>query len=249
MPLDGVLWLVGPGSRGAANAGLLSSGNNDHAMPPREGPGAREDAVAETGLRERLGWARGRKATVVEREGHDAGGGRRVLVLRDRDQAAPGRANYLRYLAQGRKGHAEGGLSSAEPSFGVCVPRASLADATAEQVWDHHERRWAIETHYDWPEGGMGLRGLCQRDHCRAQGLAFVCLVASLVRRELADLVGGRLPGRTVDEALLDARLAEAHLRAGRWGCRDREGSVSRLFDTLGVPLEARFPIPAPAHT
>ena len=76
-----------------------------------------------------------------------------------------------------------------------------------------------------------------------------MCLVASLVRRELADLVGGRLPGRTVDEALLDARLVKAHLRAGRWGCRDREGSVRRLFDTLGVPLEARFPIPAPAHT
>ncbi len=57
------------------------------------------------------------------------------------------------------------------------------------------------------------------------------------------------LPGRTVDETLLDARLAEAHLRAGRWGCCDREGSVRKLFDTLGVPLEARFPIPAPAHT
>ena len=109
---------------------------------------------------------------------------------RDRDQAAVERANYLRYLAQGRKGYTEDGFASAEPFFGVCVPRASLADATAEQVWDHHERRWAIETYYDWPENGMGLRGLCQRDYCRAQGLAFVCLVASLVRRELADLVG-----------------------------------------------------------
>ena len=194
MPPGGVPWLVDSGFHSAANAGLPPGGNNDHAMPPREGPGAREDAVAETGLRERLGWARRRKATVVEREGRDAGGGRRVLVLRDRDQAAPGRANYLRYLAQGRKGHAEGGLSPAGPLLGVCVPQTSLADATAEQVWDHHERRWATGAHCDWPEGGMGLRGLCQRDHCRAQGLAFVCLVASLVRRELADLVGGRLP-------------------------------------------------------
>lgn len=76
--------------------------------------------------------------------------------------------------------------------------------------------RWAIETHCDWLKNGMGLQGLCQRDHCRAQGLAFVCLVASLVRRELADLIGERLPGHTVDEALLDARLVKAHLRAGR---------------------------------
>lgn len=30
---------------------------------------------------------------------------------------------------------------------------------------------------------------------------------------------------------------------------RDREGSVRKLLDTLGVPHEARFPIPAPAHT
>ena len=249
VPPGGVPWPAGSGSRGAANVELLSSGNNDYIMPPREGLRAREDAVAEMDLRERLGWARGRKATVVEREGRDAGGGRRVLVLRDCDQAAPGRANYLRYLAQGRKGYAEDGFASAEPFFGVCVPRASLADATAEQVWDHYKRRWAIETYYDWPENGMGLRGLCQRDYCRAQGLAFVCLVASLVRRELADLVGGRLPGRTVDEALLDARLVKAHLRAGRWGCCNCKGSVRRLFDTLGVPLEARFPIPAPAHT
>jgi len=57
-----------------------------------------------------------------------------------------------------------------------------------------------------------------------------------------------RLRGR-LGEALLDARLVKAHLRAGRWGCRDREGSVRRLFDALGVPLEAGFPIPAPAHT
>ena len=106
-----MLWLVDSGSRGAADAGLPPGGSNGHVMPPREGPGAREDAVAETGLRERLGWARGRKATVVEWEEHDAGGGRRVLVLRDCNQAAVERANYLRYLAQGRKGHAEGGLS------------------------------------------------------------------------------------------------------------------------------------------
>ena len=126
-------------------------------------------------------------------------------MLRDCDQAAVERANYLRYLAQGRKGYTEDGFASAEPFFGVCVPRTSLGEATAEQVWDHHERRWAIETHCDWLKNGMGLRGLCQRDYCRAQGLAFVCLVASLVRRELADLVGGRLPGHTVDEAQLDA--------------------------------------------
>ena len=50
----------------------------------------------------------------------------RSFVPRDRDQAAVERANYLRYLARGRKGHAEGGLSSAELPFGVCVPRASL---------------------------------------------------------------------------------------------------------------------------
>ena len=249
VPLDGVLWLVDSGFHSAANVELLSSGNNDYIMPLHKGLRACKDAVAEMDLRERFSWARGRKATVVEWKEHDAGGGRRVLVLRDRDQAAVERANYLRYLAQGRKGHAEDGFASAEPFFGVCVLQTSLADATAEQVWDHHERRWATGAHCDWPEGGMGLRGLCQRDYCRAQGLAFVCLVASLVRRELADLVGGRLPGRTVDEALLDARLVKAHLRAGRWGCCNCKGSVRRLFDTLGVPLEARFPIPAPAHT
>ena len=55
-----------------------------------------------------------------------------------------------------------------------------------------------------------------------------------------------RLRGR-LGEALLDARLVKAHLRVG--GCRDREESVRKLFDALGVPLEARFPIPAPAHT
>ena len=40
------------------------------------------------------------------------------------------------------------------------------------------------------------------------------------------------------------ATLVRAHLRAGRWGCRSREGSVRKPFDDiLGVPLEARFPI------
>ncbi len=35
------------------------------------------------------------------------------------------------------------------------------------------------------------------------------------LEESLLDLVGGRLPGRTVDEALLDARLVKAHLRVG----------------------------------
>ena len=207
------------------------------------------------GRRGRDGPARAaRLGARAQGDGGRAGGARRgrraVRPRAARPRPGGAREGKLPALPRtGPQGPRRGGLSSAEPLLGACVPRASLADATAEQVWDHHERRWAIGAHCDWPEGGMGLRGLCQRDHCRAQGLAFVCLVASLVRRELADLVGGRLPGRTVDEALLVARLAEAHLRAGRWGCRDREGSVRRLFDALGVPLEARFPIPAPAHT
>ena len=51
--------------------------------------------------------------------------GRRVLVLRDRDQAAPGRANYLRYLARGRKGHAEGASPPPSPSSAcACRGRA-----------------------------------------------------------------------------------------------------------------------------
>ena len=111
--------------------------------PPRRG---RRRAAAGREQRPRHAAARGARGTRGRRgrdgparaarlgaraqgDGGRAGGarrGRRVLVPRDRDQAAPGRANYLRYLAQGRKGHAEGGLSSAGPSFGVCVPRASL---------------------------------------------------------------------------------------------------------------------------
>ena len=57
-----------------------------------------------------------------------------------------------------------------------------------------------------------------------------------------------RLRGR-LGEALLNARLVKAHLRVGGVRGRDREESVRKLFDALGVPLEARFPIPAPAHT
>jgi transposase len=249
VPLDGVLWLVDSGFHSAANVELLSSGGNDYIMPLHKGLRACKDAVAEMELRDRFAWARGRKATVVEWKEHDAGRGQRVLVLRDCNQAAIERSNYLRYLAQGRKGYTEGGFAAAEPFFGVIVLQTSLADATAEQVWDHYKRRWTIETYYDWLKNGMGLQGLYQRDYCRAQGLAFVCLVASLVRKALSDLVKSELPGRTVDEVLLDARLVKAHLRHGSWGCCNCKGSVRELFSKLGVPLEVKFPLPAPAHT
>lgn len=249
VPLDGVLWLVDSGFHSAANVELLSRGNNDYIMPLHKGLRACKAAVAEMDLRERFAWARGRKATVIEWKEHDAGGGQRVLVLRDCNQAALERSNYLRYLAQGRKGYTEDGLAAAEPFFGVCVLQTSLADATAEQVWDHYKRRWTIETFYDWLKNGMGMRGLYQRDYYRAQGLAFVCLVASLVRKGLSDLVRDRLPGRTVDEVLLDARLVKAHLRHGSWGCCNCKGSVRDLFARLGVPLEVSFPLPAPSHT
>ena len=56
------------------------------------GPGHARTPWSRQCLRERLGWARRRKATVVEWKEHDAGGGRCVLVLRDRDQAAIERA-------------------------------------------------------------------------------------------------------------------------------------------------------------
>lgn len=249
VPPDGALWLVDSGFYSAANVRLLSSGSNDYIMPLHRGLRACKDAVADMDLRRRFAWARGRKATVVEWKEHDAGGGQRVLVLRDCNQAALERSNYLRYLAQGRKGYTEEGFAAAEPFFGVAVLQTSLADATAEQVWDHYKRRWSIETYYDWLKNGMGARGLCQRDYYRGQGLAFVCLVASLVRKRLADLVRRELPGRTVDEALLDARLVKAHLRQGSWGCCNCKGSVRELFARLGVPLEVRHPLAVPPHT
>ncbi|MDO4537479.1 MAG: hypothetical protein Q4B54_04900 [Coriobacteriales bacterium] len=248
MALDGALWLPASGLHSAENVRLMSIGGNDYIMPLREGVGAREDAVADMEMQGRFVWASEREATVVEWKEHDAGDGQRVFVLRDCNQAAMERSNYLRYLAMGEKGYAEEALSKAEPLFGAVVLQTSLADATAEQVWDHYKRRWAAGTYYDWLKCGMGVQGLCQRDYYRTQGLSFVFLVASLVRKSLCDLVGEALPGRTVEEVLLDARLVKAHLRDGIWGCCNCKGSVRELFAKLGVPLEVKFPVPAPAH-
>ena len=108
-----------------------AGGDDDHAMPPREGPGACEDAVAETGLRERLSYG-----TRAQGDGGgQAGGHGRDHAAR----AAPGAGA----LAGGdptmwARGHHAGTVGPGEPIAGRHVRRQSDGGRTG---WRECPRR------------------------------------------------------------------------------------------------------------
>lgn len=235
--LSGKLFVVDAGFYSAANVEALASNGCSYIVPLHKGLRTCKEAVADPEVDGRFVYRRGRKASAVEFRERRAASGARAILFRDLNKQALEQAGYLAKLEQGAKGYTQEGLDSARGVMGVIVLQTGRDDMSAQEVYEAYERRWSVETFFDWLKNGAGFTSPGEQDYYKAQGLAFVALVTGLVHAELKEACAA-VRGKSVDDCLLEARMVKANMVGGKWVCRNLKSRTRELFETLGTPLD-----------
>lgn len=144
-------------------------------------------------------------------------------------------------MQRGDKGYTSAKLEELFPLMGVYVLETSLPqeDCDAESVFALYKRRWSIETYFDYFKNGQDGHALCQQDHYRQQGLAFVMLVAGLIECEVKTSIQASGLGMSVSDVFLEARAAKADRYKGGWAINNCLEKRAEHFKKLGVAMEA----------
>lgn len=229
------LFVLDSGFYSAANLAALSRDGCSYVIPLHKGLVACKEAVADPEVDGRFVYRRAKRASVVEYRVH-ARQGRRVILYRDLNKQALEQEGYLTKLGKGARGYTAEGFEGARDVMGVIVLQTSAGFLSPQEVYEAYKRRWRIETFYDWLKNTEGFTSLGVQDYCRAQGLAFLMLVASLVRNGMRSACEPA-KGKSVGDCLLDARMVKANLVGGRWTCTNLLKRQAELFEAIGVPM------------
>ena len=100
-----------------------------------------------------------------------------------------------------------------------------------------HQKRWKLETFYNYFKNKANYASLHAEDYYKTQGLAFIMLVAALIHQEV-EKATKEIDGKSLDDCLLDARMVKAHKRHGIWKlCNCLKKQVT-LFMQLNTELK-----------
>ena len=178
-------------------------------------------------------YQKGRKASVVEYK-DEIIGGYRVLTYRDLNESTAEQENYLRHIGQGDKAYTKEGFERAKYFMGVIVLQTSLEDQTPQEVYELYKKRWQIETFYNYFKNKAGYNSLHEQDYYKTQGLAFVMLVSALIHQEF-EAAAASIPGKSIQDCLLEARMVKAHKRHGKWSVCNLLKRQAELFSQLNT--------------
>ena len=241
VPFSGVTFLVDRGLDGDENAAMFCENGNHYVFPLDSSDARCKAAVADLDLPDTFLWQRGSKSTLVQYAERTVGG-RRVVVYRDLLEQLETQANYRRHMDRGDKAYTEAKLEELSPLMGACVLQTSLpaAERDAESVFALYKDRWTVETYFDYFKNGQDGHTLCQQDHCRQQGLAFVMLVSGLIECEVRAAIARSGLGMSVTDVLMDARAAKADRLGDAWVVNNCLKKRDARFRRLGVAMEAK---------
>ena len=237
--LSNKMFVADAGFYSKGNIEAFTSGGCSYIIPLHRRLLACKEAVADPGVDGRFVCRRSRKASAVEYR-DAARRGARVVLFRDLNKQAVEQAGYLAKLEQGAKGYTAEGFEEVKDVMGVIVLETSREDMSAQEAYEAYKRRWSVETFFDWLKNGAGFTSPGAQDYCKAQGLAFVALVTSLVYRELAEACRA-VKGKSVDDCLLEARMVKANKVGGKWVCCNLKAKQEELFSALNTPLTVDF--------
>ena len=202
-----------------------------------------KDAIADLSYTESFTYDEPGKIVLVEYKAceHD---GFCIYVFHDKDEAMRDEANYTHMIELGRKGYTQEALDDKKPFFGVYVLRTNDKEAPAKDIFMWYKRRWRIETSfYSFFSNVQHDEDFQQRSYYKAQGLAFILLVSSLIHREFAEHVRKAEIGNSIQEDLLDSRMVKLVKRGGTWRCENRKPSQAALLEKLSTSLSLDIPI------
>lgn len=233
--LKNMLFVIDRGFYSAENLKLFSSNKNSYIIPLAKNLTACKKAVSSLDMTGRFMYQKGRKACVVEYK-DEIIGGNRVITYRDLNESIAEQTNYLRHMGMGDKGYTQEGFDKLKDFMGVIVLQTSITGKTAQEIYEIYKKRWTVETYYNYFKNKADYCSLYQQDYYKTQGLAFIMLVSSLIRREFEDAVKA-VKGKSAQDCLLDARMVKADKRRGVWtACNCRKKQVE-LFESLNTKL------------
>ena len=140
------------------------------------------------------------------------------MVFRDLNESAEEQANYLRYVELGHPSYSLEKFEELKELLGVTVLQTNLYDKTPQEFYELYQKRWRIETYFNYFKNTADYNALHLPDYYKTQGLAFIMLVEALVHHDFQEaLKASELKGKTIRECLLDARLIKIHKRNDTW--------------------------------
>ena len=231
--LRNMLFIIDRGFYSTENVNLFSSDGNAYIIPLAKNLKTCRSAVHSLEMHDRFMYQKGRKASVVEYK-DEIIGGYRVLTYRDLNESTAEQENYLRHIGQGDKAYTKEGFERAKYFMGVIVLQTSLEDQTPQEVYGLYKKRWQIETFYNYFKNKAGYNSLHEQDYYKTQGLAFVMLVSALIHQEF-EAAAASIPGKSIQDCLLEARMVKAHKRHGKWAVCNLLKRQAELFSQLNT--------------
>ena len=134
------------------------------------------------------------------------------------------------------KSYTTEGFENNRDFMGVTVLQTSLTENTPQEVYELYKKRWGIETFYNYLKNQAGYNSLHIDNYCKAQGLAFIMLVSSLIYCEM-EKRAKEINGKSLQDCLLEARMVKTHKRLERWSVTNCLKRQKELFEHFGVPL------------
>jgi transposase len=233
--LKNMLFVIDRGFYSAENLKLFSSDGNSYIIPLGKNITTCKKAVSSLEMTGRFMYQRGRKASVIEYK-DEMIDGNRVITYRDLNESAAEQTNYLRHMGMGDKAYTQEGFDKLKDFMGLIVLQTSIMGKTPQEIYEIYKKRWIIETYYNYFKNKADYGSLYQQDYYKTQGLAFIMLVSSLIRKEFEDAVKA-VKGKSAQDCLLDARMVKADKRRGVWTvCNCRKKQVE-LFESLNTKL------------
>lgn len=233
--LKNMLFVIDRGFYSAENLKLFSSDGNSYIIPLGKNLTACKKAISSLEMVGRFMYQRGRKASVIEYK-DDMIDGNRVITYRDLNESAAEQTNYLRHMGMGDKAYTQEGFDKLKDFMGVIVLQTSIVGKTPQEIYEIYKKRWTIETYYNYFKNKADYGSLYQQDYYKTQGLAFIMLVSSLIRREFEDAVKA-VKGKSAQDCLLDARMVKADKRRGVWAVCNCRKKQAELFESLNTKL------------
>ena len=238
--LKNMLFIVDRGFYSTENIELFSDNGNSYIIPLGKSLNTCKKAVSSLDMKDRFMYQKGKKASVVEFK-DEVIEGRRVLTYRDLNESAAEQSNYLRHIKLGDKNYTNESLMEMKDLMGVTVLQTSLTSESPEEIYTLYKKRWSIETFYNYFKNRADYNTLYQQDYYKTQGLAFIMLVSALIFQEF-ECAAKAVPGKSVQDCLLAARMLKADKRSNTWVVSNCRKKVKDLFCALHTDLIVALP-------
>ena len=238
LDFSGILFVVDRGFYSARNLQILSSDGNAYIIPVPSNTGIFRNAMKDISYTDSFYYRSGKKHARVEYTSRKINETEYVYVFRDIDENEKCRFNYQHNMALGKAGYTQEKFDQNKEVFGVYVLQSNAAKP-AEEIFASYQKRWGIETFYQYLKNKGDFNDLMIQDYYREQGFAFLMLVTGQIHQKMV-AAAKKLNDHTVSvhDVLLMARCLKMERRGKSWNLRNARTRDIQMLKTIGFELQ-----------